>query len=342
MNEYNIKVDFTKGKIFTNLKKLVQNDYNSTKLNFTFDKEGRVLFKLLYPDGTQYVDEIVNNELVFGPGILNQEGTYEYEIALYTEDGRLTDYATKTFEVRSELVNTDELVTPDDRVPVLDKLIDEVNTIKQDIGEGEGSSILTLDVNSKFTEPSQSFTDEETLLKCGDIINKYYKMGVRSGKLLVRSTTSGIVFFGRGNQLTSQLTTYYFSEYVQLTATTNKLCGVCIIGTWSNDIFTCTNLYAYTQEGGTFLLRNEIRELVINILKEYNLISSDSDLTEEQITAINEMVCEMSNNGELNITYDDTILDFDFSIENGELIVEDNEENIELTINENKEMEAIY
>lgn len=137
MNEYNIKVDFTKGKIFTNLKELVQNDYNTTKLNFTFDKEGRVLFKLLYPDGTQYVDEIQNNELIFGKGVLNQEGTYEYEIALYTADGRLTDHATKSFEVRSELVDTDELVGPDDRVPVLDTLINEVNTIKQDVEDGK-------------------------------------------------------------------------------------------------------------------------------------------------------------------------------------------------------------
>lgn len=127
MNEYYIKVDFEKGRIATNLKKLVQNDYNSTKINFTFDKEGRVLFKMLYPDKTEYVTDIQNNELIFGAGILNQEGYYEYEIALYTEDGRLTDYATKEFEVRSELVDTDELVAPDDRVPVLDNLINEVN-----------------------------------------------------------------------------------------------------------------------------------------------------------------------------------------------------------------------
>lgn len=227
MNEYNIKVDFTKGKIFTNLKELVQNDYNSTKLNFTFDKEGRVLFKLLYPDRTQYVDEIQNNELVFGPGILNQEGTYKYEMALYTEDGRLTDHAIKSFEVRGELVDTDELVIPDDRVPVLDKLIKEVTDLKNGI---DGGSVT----------------------------------------------------------------------------------------------------------------ESEIRDLIVDVLKEYGLISYDTELTEEQIKAINEMVCEVSESGELGITYDDTVLDIDFSIENGELIVEDNEENIEFIINKNKEMEVIY
>lgn len=137
MNEYNINVDFSKGRISTNLKRLVQNDYNTTKLNFTFDKEGRVLFKMLYPDGTQYVDEIQNNELIFGKGVLNQEGIYEYEISLYSEDGRLTDYAVKSFEVRRELVDTDEIVEPDDRVPVLDSLINEVETIKQDVEDGK-------------------------------------------------------------------------------------------------------------------------------------------------------------------------------------------------------------
>lgn len=136
MNEYNFNINFEKGRITTNLKKLVQNDYNSTKINFTFDKEGRVLFKMFYPDKSIYVTQIENNELLFGPGILNQDGDYEVEISLYSEDGRLTDYATKSFEVRAELVDTDELVEPDDRVPVLDALINEVNAIKQDVENG--------------------------------------------------------------------------------------------------------------------------------------------------------------------------------------------------------------
>lgn len=137
MNEYNFNVNFEKGRISTNLRKLVQNDYNSTKLKFTFDKEGRVLFKMLYPDKTKYITQIENNELIFGAGILNQKGTYEVEVALYTEDGRLTDYATKPFEVRGELVNTDELVEPDDRVPVLDQLINDVDKIKTSAENGE-------------------------------------------------------------------------------------------------------------------------------------------------------------------------------------------------------------
>lgn len=137
MNEYYVNVSFETGKIKSDLKRLVQNDYNSTKINFTFDKEGRVLFKMLYPDKTEYVTDIQNNELIFGAGILNQEGDYEYEISLYTKDGRLTDYATQSFEVRKELVNTDELIEPDDRIPLLDSLINQVDAIKQDVEAGK-------------------------------------------------------------------------------------------------------------------------------------------------------------------------------------------------------------
>ncbi len=136
MNEYNFNVKFEKGRISSNLKKLVQNDYNSTKINFTFDREGRNLFKMLYPDGSAYITQIDNNELIFGPGVLSQDGTYEVEIVVYTEDGRLTDYATTKFEVRAELIQSDEIVEVDDRLPILDSLIKDVNKIKEDAENG--------------------------------------------------------------------------------------------------------------------------------------------------------------------------------------------------------------
>lgn len=137
MNEYNFNVKFEKGRISSNLKKLVQNDYNSTKINFTFDKKGRKLFKMLYPDGSAYITQIENDELIFRPGVLNQDGTYEVEIALYTEDGRLTDYATTKFEVRAELIQSDEIVEIDDRLPILDSLINDIEQIKQDVEDGK-------------------------------------------------------------------------------------------------------------------------------------------------------------------------------------------------------------
>lgn len=148
MNEYNVKVLFEQKRIITNLDKLVQNDYNSIKLNFTFDKTGsRVLFKLKYPDDTEYIDEIVNNELIFGQGILNQSGYYKYEISLYGSDSKLTDYAIGEFYVRNELINTDEIVIPDDRVPVLDNLINEVDNI--DIDVSKSGTTATVEITKK-------------------------------------------------------------------------------------------------------------------------------------------------------------------------------------------------
>lgn len=137
MNEYNFNVKFEKGRISSNLKKLVQNDYNSTKINFIFDREGRKLFKMLYPDGTWYITQIDNDELIFEPGVLSQDGTYEVEIALYTEDGRLTDYATTKFDVRAELIQSDEIIENDDRLPILDSLISDIDQIKQDVEDGK-------------------------------------------------------------------------------------------------------------------------------------------------------------------------------------------------------------
>lgn len=137
MNEYNFNVKFEKGRISSNLKRLVQNDYNSTKINFTFDREGRKIFKMLYPDGSTYITQIDNDELMFGPGVLSQDGTYEVEIALYTENGRLTDYATTKFDVRAELIQSDEIVELDDRIPILDVLINDIEQIKQDVKDGK-------------------------------------------------------------------------------------------------------------------------------------------------------------------------------------------------------------
>lgn len=132
MNEYSIVVDFQKGNIYTDLSILVQNDYNAYKLNFEFDKEfERALFKLKYPvDNKEWVQDIVDNKLILP--VLKDTGDYEYEISIYSEDGRLTGYATEKFHVRSELINTDEIVEPDDRVPILDNLINETTQLKNE------------------------------------------------------------------------------------------------------------------------------------------------------------------------------------------------------------------
>lgn len=137
MNTYNFDVNFTTGRIYGPDLLLVVNDHNSTTFKFTFDQEGRYVFKLLYPDSTIYVQDIVGGELVLTKGILNQEGNYKFEISLYGDDNRLTTARIKEFPVRLELVKTDEPVQADDRLPILDNLIEETNKVVEAAKNGD-------------------------------------------------------------------------------------------------------------------------------------------------------------------------------------------------------------
>lgn len=148
MKDYTINVSFQSGNVNSNFMELVQNDYNSTKLHFIFDTDNRVVMKMLYPDNTtQYITQIDNDELLLGPGVLSQDGTYQMELSSYSDTGRLTAYATMEFYVRKELVDSDELVEPDDRVPVLDNLINEVNTL--DVTATKSDDIATITITRK-------------------------------------------------------------------------------------------------------------------------------------------------------------------------------------------------
>ena len=148
MKDYNINVNFQDGSIESNFMELVQNDYNTTTLKFKFDTDNRVVFKMLYPDNeTEYVVDIEDNQLILGPGILSQDGLYRVELASYPTDGRVTAYATMEFYVRKELVNTDEIVEPDDRVPILDNLINEVDNIN--ISATKEDDVATIIVTKK-------------------------------------------------------------------------------------------------------------------------------------------------------------------------------------------------
>lgn len=137
MKEYKITVNFEDNTIETDLKKLVQNDYNSIKINFEIDKEyDSALFELKYPDKkTTHQMMIKDNEVILPKGILNQEGDYEFEISIYNADSKLTHFITKTFEVREELVKDSEDIANDDRYPVLSDLINETTKLKNDFNE---------------------------------------------------------------------------------------------------------------------------------------------------------------------------------------------------------------
>ena len=76
---------------------------------------------------------------------------------------------------------------------------------------------------------------------------------------------------------------------------------------------------------------------IIKIIQGGNVTT---ELTEEQIKAINEMIATTGE--ELILEYDDTILDVDFTIEDNNLVVTNNVTKLDFNINENGEMEAIY
>lgn len=140
MQEFNLKVNFEKNIIYNKgdkyLKNLVQNDYNSTKLKFEFDSEfKRALFKLMCNNNLICIKEIENNEVILEQGMLNQNGNYQFEISIYDDNSRFTNFATYNFNVRRELANSDEITEPDDRLPILDSLINEVNEDKNYIDE---------------------------------------------------------------------------------------------------------------------------------------------------------------------------------------------------------------
>lgn len=137
MNIYKFDVKFATGAIYGPDFVLVVNDHNSTTFKFTFDQKGRYVFKLLYPDGTIYVQDLINNELTLTKGVLNQSGNYKFEISLYDTDNRLTTARIKEFPVRQELVETDEPVEADDRLPILDNLIEETNKVVEAAKNGD-------------------------------------------------------------------------------------------------------------------------------------------------------------------------------------------------------------
>ncbi len=168
IDEYKIDVIFDDKDIRTNLRKLVQNDYNSTKLNFTFDRTAdRVLFKLIAPSGEiALISEIVDNSLLLGPGVLAEEGEYTYEISLYDDNSKLTNYAVQKFYVRSELTNCDDEIQADNRFTVLDSLINEVNETNQFLKEteehiknGDYYAFITFEVNENMELEMNAMND---------------------------------------------------------------------------------------------------------------------------------------------------------------------------------------
>ena len=159
MNEIKIKVKFKKGLCYSQGIKLVQNDYNSTKLVFEFDEdEGTKIFELRDSDDNVILaDEIVNNELILARfdehdnayPIFTKEGEYVYEVSLYKDNSKLTSASDK-FKVNAEQVIIDgeivETYTPmfDNLLSDLSSALQETDNIDIDVSKVDNTSTVTV------------------------------------------------------------------------------------------------------------------------------------------------------------------------------------------------------
>ena len=163
MNEYKIKVNLERGLIINPDIHLVQNDYNSTTFNFEFDndsyEEYTKIFQLQYPDGTIWKKEIKDNKVTLANfdeegspvSILIQTGKYYFDIAVYDNDSKLTTTEKVYFNVREEITGED--IELDDRLPVLDDLI---NTVNKNLNETDNLDVDIEDTTITITRKDGS------------------------------------------------------------------------------------------------------------------------------------------------------------------------------------------
>ena len=175
MNEYKIKVNLERGLIINPDIHLVQNDYNSTTFNFEFDDDSyeqyTKVFQLQYPDGTIWKKEIKDNKVTLANfdeegnpvSILIQTGKYYFDIAVYDNDSKLTTTEKVYFNVREEITGED--IELDDRLPVLDDLI---NTVNKNLNE---TNNLDIDIeDSVITITKKDGTTKSENVKGDDYI----------------------------------------------------------------------------------------------------------------------------------------------------------------------------
>lgn len=143
-NTYKLYVDFVNGVIEPDRPiQIVQNDSDSILLQFVFKNviSYRKVIKLLFADGTGCIKDLENDELLLNVGLLKVGGTVRFELSLYDNEKRLTNYALGTMFVRNELINEDTMIKDDDRLPILTALINEVKNLNiNDIDGGNADS----------------------------------------------------------------------------------------------------------------------------------------------------------------------------------------------------------
>lgn len=174
MNEIKIKVKFKKGLCYSQGIKLVQNDYNSTKLVFEFDEtEGTKIFEMKDDeDNVILADEIVNNELILVSHAVVTTKVSNVTYIKYT-DGNDTIY---WYDEDTEKLYDSEFV----EVQNVD--IDTLTKVTKDTSLFKKAGNYTFEVslykdNSKLTSVADKLkVTEEQVVIDGEIVQTYTPM----------------------------------------------------------------------------------------------------------------------------------------------------------------------
>lgn len=142
---------------------LEKNDYNSSIFVFDIDIDyvtGK--FSVKYPNDNVYIEKFSkeDSKIILERGFLNQSGTYQFEIALYGNNGRITNPMVGSFNVKEELIDTDSVVSEDSRLPILDRLIYETDNLDIDVEKVDKIATITLTKKDGSTKSVEIYDGE--------------------------------------------------------------------------------------------------------------------------------------------------------------------------------------
>ncbi|MBQ2870937.1 hypothetical protein IJE86_04495 [bacterium] len=143
INTYKLYVDFLNGVIEPDRPiKVVKNDSDSVLFKFVFKnaEAERKVIKFLFPDGSGSIQELKEDELLLDVSLLKANGNIRFELSLYNEEQRLTNFALGTMFIRSELLDEDTVINEDENLPILTALIAEVKTLRAEVDGGQADS----------------------------------------------------------------------------------------------------------------------------------------------------------------------------------------------------------
>lgn len=89
---------------------------------------------MVKPSGLHFASEIKNNKVTFEKNMaFNEVGKYLFSVALYGSDSRLTNTAKGNISVVDGQLDMDDEVVQEENYQILDSLITEVISLKEDI-----------------------------------------------------------------------------------------------------------------------------------------------------------------------------------------------------------------